>query len=47
MARPPVDPRLWKYARSARRYLVLSVALSVVTTIEPVITTDSATLSTR
>ncbi|MGY4098506.1 thiol reductant ABC exporter subunit CydD [Nocardia sp. R16R-3T] len=32
MARPPVDPRLWKYARSARRYLVLSVALSVVIT---------------
>ncbi|WP_433728358.1 thiol reductant ABC exporter subunit CydD [Nocardia sp. CA-129566] len=32
MARPPVDPRLWKYARSARRYLVLSVALSLVIT---------------
>ncbi|WP_194833910.1 ABC transporter ATP-binding protein/permease [Nocardia sp. XZ_19_369] len=32
MARPPVDPRLWRYARSARRYLVLSVALSVVIT---------------
>ncbi|WP_051192616.1 thiol reductant ABC exporter subunit CydD [Nocardia jiangxiensis] len=28
----PVDPRLWRYARSARRYLVLSVALSLVTT---------------
>ncbi|WP_433661509.1 ABC transporter ATP-binding protein/permease [Nocardia sp. CA-128927] len=32
MARPPVDPRLWRYARSARRYLALSVALSVVIT---------------
>ncbi|WP_433491587.1 thiol reductant ABC exporter subunit CydD [Nocardia grenadensis] len=33
MARPPVDPRLWRYARSARRYLALSVALSLVTTV--------------
>ncbi|MET8652990.1 ABC transporter ATP-binding protein/permease [Nocardia aurea] len=32
MARPPVDPRLWKYARSARPYLALSVGLSVVIT---------------
>ncbi|MFG1796837.1 thiol reductant ABC exporter subunit CydD [Nocardia sp. NPDC049149] len=32
MARPPVDPRLWRYARSARRYLVLSVALSLAIT---------------
>ncbi|MFC9440379.1 thiol reductant ABC exporter subunit CydD [Nocardia sp. NPDC057030] len=32
MARPPIDPRLWRYARSARRYLALSVALSVVIT---------------
>ncbi|WP_378736809.1 ABC transporter ATP-binding protein/permease [Nocardia brasiliensis] len=32
MARPPVDPRLWRYARSARRYLALSVALSLVIT---------------
>ncbi|WP_280427150.1 ABC transporter transmembrane domain-containing protein, partial [Nocardia brasiliensis] len=32
MARPPVDPRLWRYARSARRYLVLSVLLSLVIT---------------
>ncbi|WP_405488570.1 ABC transporter ATP-binding protein/permease [Nocardia sp. NBC_00511] len=31
MARP-VDPRLWRYARSARRYLTLSVGLSLVTT---------------
>ncbi|MBF6171700.1 ABC transporter ATP-binding protein/permease [Nocardia blacklockiae] len=31
MARP-VDPRLWRYARSARRYLVVSVGLSLVTT---------------
>ena len=28
----PVDPRLWRHSRSARKYLVLSVALSVVTT---------------
>ncbi|MQY24687.1 ABC transporter ATP-binding protein/permease [Nocardia aurantia] len=28
----PVDPRLWRYARSARRYLVAAVALSLVTT---------------
>lgn len=33
MARPPVDPRLWRYARSARRYLALSVALSMVITV--------------
>lgn len=33
MARPPVDPRLWRYARSTRRYLVVSVALSVVITL--------------
>ncbi|WP_433625045.1 thiol reductant ABC exporter subunit CydD [Nocardia sp. CA-120079] len=38
MARPPVDPRLWKYAHSARRYLVLSVALSVVITGSIVVT---------
>ncbi|TQM28975.1 ABC transporter ATP-binding protein/permease [Nocardia bhagyanarayanae] len=38
MARPPVDPRLWRYARSARRYLVLSVALSVVITASIVVT---------
>ncbi|MEU4341347.1 ATP-binding cassette domain-containing protein [Nocardia sp. NPDC023852] len=32
MARPPIDPRLWRYARSARRYLMLSIALSLVIT---------------
>ncbi|WP_227984568.1 thiol reductant ABC exporter subunit CydD [Nocardia spumae] len=32
MARP-VDPRLWRHARSARRYLVVSVGLSLVITI--------------
>ncbi|WP_051406809.1 ABC transporter ATP-binding protein/permease [Nocardia sp. CNY236] len=32
MARPPIDPRLWRYARSARSYLVISVALTLVTT---------------
>ncbi|MGW4329717.1 thiol reductant ABC exporter subunit CydD [Nocardia sp. NPDC004573] len=32
MARPPIDPRLWRYARSARTYLALSVALSLVVT---------------
>lgn len=37
MARPPVDPRLWRYARSARRYLVLSVGLSLVTTVAIVV----------
>lgn len=31
MARP-VDPRLWRHARSARRYLILSVGLSLVIT---------------
>lgn len=36
MARP-VDPRLWRYARSARTYLALSVALSLVTTMSIVI----------
>ncbi|WP_328408806.1 ABC transporter ATP-binding protein/permease [Nocardia sp. NBC_00403] len=38
MARPPVDPRLWRHARSARRYLALSVVLSLVITIAIVIT---------
>lgn len=33
MAGPPVDPRLWRYARSARNYLVLSVGLSLLTTV--------------
>ncbi|WP_067670125.1 thiol reductant ABC exporter subunit CydD [Nocardia miyunensis] len=28
----PVDPRLWRYAHSARRYLVVSVGLSLVMT---------------
>ncbi|WP_280254046.1 ABC transporter ATP-binding protein/permease [Nocardia abscessus] len=32
MARPPIDPRLWRYARSARGYLALSVALSLAVT---------------
>ncbi|MGW0248120.1 ABC transporter ATP-binding protein/permease [Nocardia goodfellowii] len=32
MARP-IDPRLWRHARSARGYLVLSVALSLATTL--------------
>ena len=31
MARP-VDPRLWRYASTARRYLIISVGLSVVVT---------------
>ncbi len=31
MARP-VDPRLWRHARSARRYLIVSVLLSLVVT---------------
>ncbi|NEW38828.1 ATP-binding cassette domain-containing protein [Nocardia cyriacigeorgica] len=35
--RPPIDPRLWRYARSARRYLALSVGLSVLTTIAIVV----------
>lgn len=35
--RPPVDPRLWRYARSARRYLALSVGLSVLTTVAIVV----------
>ncbi|WP_227998307.1 thiol reductant ABC exporter subunit CydD [Nocardia australiensis] len=38
MARPPIDPRLWRHARSARRYLVSSVALSLVITVCIVIT---------
>lgn len=33
MARPPIDPRLWSHARSARRYLGYSVVLSLVTTV--------------
>ncbi|GAA5065858.1 ABC transporter ATP-binding protein/permease [Nocardia callitridis] len=38
MARPPIDPRLWRYARSARRYLVSSVLLSLVITGSIVVT---------
>ncbi|MFD0361635.1 ABC transporter ATP-binding protein/permease [Nocardia sp. GCM10030253] len=38
MARPPVDPRLWRHARSARRYLTLSVVLSLVITVSIVVT---------
>ncbi|WP_040794351.1 thiol reductant ABC exporter subunit CydD [Nocardia higoensis] len=38
MARPPVDPRLWRHARSARRYLSYSVGLSVLTTVCIVVT---------
>ncbi|MEV6431452.1 ATP-binding cassette domain-containing protein [Nocardia sp. NPDC051463] len=38
MARPPVDPRLWRHARSARRYLALSVALSLLITLAIVVT---------
>ncbi len=30
--RGPIDPRLWRYSRSARHYLILSVCLSVLTT---------------
>lgn len=30
--RGPVDPRLWRYSRSARRYLILTVVLSVIGT---------------
>lgn len=37
MARPPVDPRLWHHARSARSYLALSVSLSLVTTVTIVV----------
>ncbi|ONM49628.1 ABC transporter ATP-binding protein/permease [Nocardia donostiensis] len=37
MARPPVDPRLWRYARSARRYLVGSVGLSLIITVAIVV----------
>ncbi|MGA9874091.1 MAG: thiol reductant ABC exporter subunit CydD [Rhodococcus sp. (in: high G+C Gram-positive bacteria)] len=30
--RPPIDPRLWRYSRSARRYLALTVATALVDT---------------
>ncbi|UGT59747.1 thiol reductant ABC exporter subunit CydD [Nocardia asteroides] len=36
--RAPIDPRLWRYARSARPYLVLTVAFSVLTTVAIVVT---------
>ncbi|MFI8568209.1 thiol reductant ABC exporter subunit CydD [Rhodococcus sp. NPDC078407] len=32
-SRGPVDPRLWKYSRSARGYLIVTVALSTVVTL--------------
>lgn len=38
MARPPIDPRLWSHARSARSYLAYSVGLSLVTTVGIVVT---------
>ncbi|WP_206487949.1 thiol reductant ABC exporter subunit CydD [Rhodococcus sp. KRD162] len=31
-AKGPIDPRLWKYSRSARGYLIVTVALSIVVT---------------
>ncbi|MBJ8341279.1 thiol reductant ABC exporter subunit CydD [Antrihabitans sp. YC3-6] len=36
-SRGPIDPRLWKYSRSARSYLVLTVILSLVATIATVV----------
>lgn len=38
MARRPVDPRLWRHASSARRYLVLAVGLAMVVTATIVVT---------
>ncbi|MFE3291706.1 thiol reductant ABC exporter subunit CydD [Rhodococcus sp. NPDC059234] len=35
--RGPVDPRLWRYSRSARGYLVLTVILSLVVTVTVVV----------
>jgi ATP-binding cassette subfamily C protein CydD len=29
-SRPPIDPRLWKYSRTSRRYLVITVLMAVV-----------------
>ncbi|MEV0357047.1 ABC transporter transmembrane domain-containing protein, partial [Nocardia sp. NPDC050697] len=36
--RAPIDPRLWRYAHSARPYLVLSVVFSLLTTVAIVVT---------
>ncbi|MFC3964348.1 thiol reductant ABC exporter subunit CydD [Nocardia jiangsuensis] len=36
--RAPIDPRLWRYARSARPYLVLTVVFSALTTVAVVVT---------
>ncbi|MGW5311094.1 thiol reductant ABC exporter subunit CydD [Nocardia thailandica] len=38
MARRPVDPRLWRYARSARRHLIVAVGLAMVVTATIVVT---------
>ncbi|GGK59008.1 thiol reductant ABC exporter subunit CydD [Nocardia camponoti] len=38
MASRPVDPRLWRYARSARPHLVIAVALALVITCSIVVT---------
>ncbi|MFC8043504.1 thiol reductant ABC exporter subunit CydD [Nocardia sp. NPDC057353] len=36
--RAPIDPRLWRHARSARPYLALTVVFSVLTTVAIVVT---------
>ena len=35
--RGPVDPRLWRYSRSARGYLLLTVALALVTAVTVIV----------
>ncbi|MGB3370049.1 MAG: thiol reductant ABC exporter subunit CydD, partial [Rhodococcus sp. (in: high G+C Gram-positive bacteria)] len=37
-SRGPVDPRLWRYSRSARRYLVLIVVLALIDTAAIIVT---------
>ncbi|WP_338889677.1 thiol reductant ABC exporter subunit CydD [Rhodococcus sovatensis] len=40
-SRGPVDPRLWRYSRSARRYLVLIVVLALIDTAAIIVTAVS------
>ncbi|ETD33103.1 thiol reductant ABC exporter subunit CydD [Williamsia sp. D3] len=37
-ARPPIDPRLWRYSRTSRRYLVITVLMAVVSVATVIVT---------
>mgnify|MGYP002651915113 CR=1 FL=1 len=37
-ARPPIDPRLWRYSRTSRRYLVITVFMAMVSVATVIVT---------